>query len=180
LPGAEKEATVVAEVYPHGQLLTGAQATEHHIAELIRSYNLLHFATHGVVVGSELPEASSLLVSADDHSDGFFSAAEIAALDLSGVQVAVLSACETSVGEDEGALGSITGAFISAGVPTVIGSLWRVDDEATTQLMLGTYERLLDVGAGDALRAAAAELRRDPRFGHPYYWAAFVVYGWDK
>jgi hypothetical protein len=72
----------------------------------------------------------------------------------------------------------LTSAFISAGVPVVVASLWPVDDAATARLMKAFYEQL---GAGQtvaaALRLAQAQLRRRPETAHPFYWAGFVVIG---
>jgi CHAT domain-containing protein len=183
LPFAEREASTVSELFPSSLLLAGADATEGRTITLAPKYNILHFATHGMLLGHIARDASSLLLAAHDERDGFLNAAEIASLDLSRTYIAVLSACETAVSESTGGsidLGSITNAFLSAGVPSVIGSLWQVEDEATTVLMLQFYKRFLEVGAGEALRQAMLELKKSPRFEHPFFWAAFTLYGWDK
>ncbi len=182
LPAAEREARVVAGVFDESVLLTGAAARESRVVDAIGNANILHFATHGVLLGDQVPGGSSLLVAADPNHDGFLSAAEITELDLSHLYLAVLSACETSVGiEGESLdLASLTGAFLLAGTPTVIGSLWKVSDASTTELFLSFYSQFLERGAGDALRAAQLQLMHRPEFAHPYYWAAFVLYGWDK
>jgi CHAT domain-containing protein len=179
---AEKEALTVSEMFPDGRLLRGEVATEAKVAELAPTYNILHFATHGVLLGRVVPGGSSLLVTADDAHDGFLSATEIAGLDLSKSYIAVLSACETSVSEATGSidLGTMTNAFLTAGAPSVVGTLWQVDDVATTALMLEFYQQFLEVGAGEALRRAQLALRKDPSRAHPYYWAAFTLFGWDK
>jgi len=180
---AEQEAVTVSEMFPDGLLLSDKAATEARVTELAPTYNILHFATHGVLLGSVVPGGSSLLVTADDTHDGFLSAGEIAGLDLSRSYIAVLSACETSVSEDDGRsidLGSITNAFLTAGAPSVLGTMWQVNDAATTSLMLDFYTQFLEVGAGEALRRAQLAVRKDPRFAHPYYWGAFVLFGWDK
>jgi CHAT domain-containing protein len=180
---AELEAVTVAELFPGGRLLRGSAATEARVTDLAPRYNILHFATHGVLLGKVVPGASSLLVTADDTHDGFLSAAEIARLDLSSSYIAVLSACETSVSESTGRstdLGTLTNAFLSAGAPSVLGTLWQVDDATTTRLMLDFYQQFLVVGAGEALRRAQLALRAEPAFAHPYYWGAFVLFGWDK
>jgi CHAT domain-containing protein len=123
-----------------------------------------------------------LLVTADAGHDGFLNAAEIASLDLSHTYLAVLSACDTATALERSStnLGSLTSAFFVAGAPSVIGSLWQVEDQATTLLMLGFYRRFLDLGAAEALRQTMLDLRRDRRFVHPFYWAAFSLHGWDK
>ena len=122
--------------------------------------------------------------------DGVLTALEASYLDLDGVDVVTLSACETARGtaeSGEGVLGLVS-AFQMAGARDVLASLWKVDDEATRLLMEGVYERMLrkehPLTPADALREAASALRvtRDPatgraRFASPRYWAAFVAYG---
>ncbi len=183
LVNAEKEATTVSEIFAEAKLLTGARATETVVTERASEFNILHFATHGVLLGRAIPDASSLLLTSDDAHDGFLTAGEISRLDLTKNYVAVLSACETSARETgvaSGELGSITSAFLSAGAPSVIGSLWKVDDAGTTSLMLSFYQSFLEVGAGEALRKARLELSKREGFEHPYFWGAFVLYGWEK
>jgi len=182
LPFAGREAETLSFVFDDSSLLVGEAATEGRIARALADHNILHFATHGVLLGREAPGASSLMVAADDRHDGFLSAAEIAGLDLSHSYLAVLSACETAVTSDGGAtdLASLTGAFMTAGVPGVIGSLWKVADTSTTRLMLDFYREFLVSGAGEALRRAQLSLGSRAEYRHPYYWAPFLLYGWDK
>jgi CHAT domain-containing protein len=183
LPFAEREAVTVAELFPDSTLLTGAAATEARIVALAPRYNILHFATHGLLLEHIAPGASSLLVAADAKHDGFLNAAEIASLDLSHTYIAVLSACDTAATAEQLDVadpGSLINAFLGAGAPSAIGSLWQVGDQVTTLLMLGFYRRFLEVGAAEALRQAMLDVRVDPRFAHPFFWAAFVLYGWDK
>jgi len=121
--------------------------------------------------------------SADD--DGVLTAEEIASLDLSGVEWAVLSACDTGVGEIEAGEGvfGLRRAIQVAGVRTLIMSLWPVDDEATRQWMTTLYRSRLEEGSAtvDAVRAAASNIVRTRRESgestHPFYWAAFVAAG---
>ena len=123
-----------------------------------------------------------------DEEDGVLTAEEIAALDLQGVEWAVLSACDTGVGEvqvGEGVLG-LRRAFEVAGARTVIMSLWPVDDRATRSWMRALYDGRFarDLGTPEAVRAASLELLRDRRAKglstHPYYWAGFIAAGsWD-
>lgn len=180
LPKAEAEARAVARVFDNATILVGAEATEERFRDAYRNYNILHFATHGQLAGRLAASASSLLLTRTPGADGFLSAAEIARLDLSRTYLAVLSACETSVDASGGSLGSISAAFLAAGTPTVIGSLWQVSDDATAALMLRFYERFLDLGSAAALRAAQLGLRKMPGRAHPFFWGAFALYGWDK
>jgi len=183
LPFAEREAETLSFVFDDASLLVGKDATEGEITRALAEHNVLHFATHGVLLGREAPGASSLMVAAgSDGHDGFLSAAEIAGMDLSHSYLAVLSACETASTSDGSAtdLASLTSAFMIAGVPGVIGSLWKVADTSTTRLMLDFYREFLASGAGEALRRAQLALAGRPEYRHPYYWAPFLLYGWDK
>ena len=127
------------------------------------------------------------------HDDGILTALEVAELDLSSVELAVLSACETGLGEvagGEGLLG-LQRAFQVAGAHSVIASLWKVDDERTRALMTRFYENLWrkNQSPAQALREAQLSmLRGDQGRGGlkredgpsserlpPYYWAAFVL-----
>jgi hypothetical protein len=92
----------------------------------------------------------------------------------------VLASC-LSVGgpvvSGEGVIG-LTGAFLSAGVPAIVATLWPVDDRATEQLMRRFYAGLSrGLTASAALREAQRSLRDEPRTGHPFYWAGFVLVG---
>ncbi len=120
-----------------------------------------------------------------NDEDGILTAEEIASLDLRGVEWAVLSACETGVGEvrsGEGVLG-LRRAFEVAGVRSLIMSLWGVDDEATRHWMRKLYEARFLRGAStdEAVRAASLETLADRRARdqstHPFYWGAFVAAG---
>jgi CHAT domain-containing protein len=112
-------------------------------------------------------------------------AEEIAALDLSGLDWAVLSACETGVGDvlaDDGVFG-LQRAFQVAGARTVVTSLWAVDDAATRAWMDQFCRARLVLGrpTADAVRDASLALLRERRRtgqgSHPFYWAGFVVAG---
>jgi hypothetical protein len=77
----------------------------------------------------------------------------------------------------EGVAG-LTAAFLSAGVNSVVATLWRVDDAVTATLMERFYRGLADgIPVAAALRRAQLETRADPHTGHPFYWAGFVVVG---
>lgn len=119
------------------------------------------------------------------QSDGLLTAQEVRSLDLDGTQLVVLSACETGQGAMSAGQGvyGLRRAFVVAGAETLVSSLWRVHDEATSELMTAYYRKLLDKRLpGDRLGAmleAMQELRARPGRSHPYYWAPFLVIGQD-
>jgi len=120
-----------------------------------------------------------------DQEDGILTAEEIASLDLSGVEWAVLSACETGVGEvraGEGVFG-LRRAFQVAGARTLIMSLWSVEDEATRAWMRALYEARLErhLDTAESVRAASLAVLQERRAKglstHPFWWGAFVAAG---
>jgi CHAT domain-containing protein len=135
--------------------------------------------------GLILAGANHRSTSAPDQEDGVLTAEEVAALNLEGVEWAVLSGCDTGLGEltnGEGVFG-LRRAFQVAGARTVIMSLWPVEDEATHQWITALYRNrfLTQLGTSAAVRGAGLEVLRTRRAkglgGHPFYWAAFVGSG---
>jgi CHAT domain-containing protein len=104
---------------------------------------------------------------------------QIAKLDIPA-QLAVLSACETAGGRmttGEGTIG-LTAAFLSAGVPVVVSSLWPVDDRATAVIMRSFYRNLArGQSVATALRHAQLDASHTARYAHPFYWSGFTVVG---
>ncbi|NOT33524.1 MAG: CHAT domain-containing protein [Candidatus Eisenbacteria bacterium] len=158
----------------------GASATDSSLGIALAQCQILHVATHARL-DDERPWLSGLLVDPAGSEDRtrWLRATEVARLRLPA-RLAVLSACESGRGRvlsGEGVQGLAT-AFLSAGVPAVVASLWKVEDRATESLMRGFYRRL---AAGEtvakALRGAQLDLKRDRRTAHPFFWAGFVVVG---
>lgn len=116
----------------------------------------------------------------DTRNDGILTALEVLGLELSGTELAVLSACDTGVGEiheGEGVYG-LRRAFQEAGVRQVITSLWEVSDAGTQALMTAFYERLFaGMPPREAFREAQLELMESPRWGYPFIWGAFTLVG---
>jgi CHAT domain-containing protein len=144
---------------------------------------VLHFATHGYVDEAR-PELSGLVLSLFDREgrprDGFLRLDDIYNLDLSA-DLVVLSACRTGLGRSvrgEGVVG-LARAFMYAGAPRVITTLWTVDDAATAALMTEFYRILMTEGRppSEALRGAQLRMQQQPRWRHPYYWAGFTLNG---
>lgn len=135
--------------------------------------------------GIALAGANHRQAAGPDEEDGILTAEEIATLDLSGLAWAVLSACDTGVGDirsSEGVFG-LRRAFQIAGAGTLIMSLWPVDDESTRKWMAALYGARLKRGldTAEAVRAATLATLRSRRAAgqstNPFYWAAFVAVG---
>ncbi|HEY0171863.1 MAG TPA: CHAT domain-containing protein, partial [Pyrinomonadaceae bacterium] len=149
----------------------------------LSQFAILHFATHGLLDPKQ-PERSGLLLSAVDREgrarDGFVGLRDVYSL-RAPVELVVLSACRTALGKEvrgEGMIG-LTRGFLYAGASSVMSSLWKVDDEATSELMRRFYENMLrrEMTPAAALRAAQNSIRREPHWRSPYYWAAFTLQG---
>jgi CHAT domain-containing protein len=143
----------------------------------LRTAGLLHIASH-LHMDDQNPWQSAIRLM-PARNTGDLRAADIARMDLSA-HLAVLASCESASGlilSGEGVLG-LASAFLSAGVPAVLATLWPVDDDATAHFMKCFYTHL---GRGQpvthALREAQCEMRSRVETSHPYYWAGFVLIG---
>lgn len=176
LSGAKREAGVIASLFPSG-VLASEKATVSGVLQTLNQYDVIHFATHGVAF-SERPQDSFLLLGRDPECGEFLTARMATGLDLKA-DLVTLSACETGMGRVTGdGMVGLARAFIVAGARTVVMSQWSVDDQATEKLMT-TFYRAYVRGANkpSALREAMAEVRKEPRWASPLYWAPFVLFG---
>jgi CHAT domain-containing protein len=135
--------------------------------------------------GLALAGANQRASAGPEDDDGILTAEEVTSLNLEGVDWAVLSACDTGLGEikaGEGVFG-LRRAFQLAGARTVVMSLWSVDDQATRAWMRALYEGRFQrkLATADAVHAASLTMLRERRAKgqstHPFYWAAFVAAG---
>jgi CHAT domain-containing protein len=153
------------------------------------STDILHIATHGFFISEANTDpmlTSGLLFSGVTEKnnqradDGILTAYEATFLNLSNTKLAVLSACETGLGEiknGEGVYG-LQRAFEIAGVRNILMSLWKIDDAATVALMEEFYKALLEShNANAALKKAQDKMRLTPKYDQPYYWGAFKLVG---
>ncbi|MBW4697476.1 MAG: CHAT domain-containing protein [Aphanocapsa lilacina HA4352-LM1] len=189
LPATAKEVAALAELLPDAQVLTQAAATE---SALKRSSgpSILHIATHGFFLRPTAQAQNPLLrsglalagvnVRKSGGDDGVLTALEMAGLDLRGTRLAVLSACETGLGDVESGEGvyGLRRALTLAGAASQLVSLWRVEDATIRDLMVGFYGELrAGAGSGDALRRVQLTMLRSRHYRHPYYWSAFIPSG---
>jgi CHAT domain-containing protein/Tfp pilus assembly protein PilF len=188
LPFTAHEADVIRELVPKElrvEALGFAANPDTAKGKDLAACRVLHFATHGLL-NSRHPELSGLLLSRVDEQGnlrkdgGFLLAHEIRNLKFTA-ELAVLSACETGLGEEvrgEGLVG-LTRSFMYAGVPRLVVSLWKVEDQGTSELMRRFYRILLtrDHSPSEALRCAQLSMSKDPRWSSPADWAAFVFQG---
>jgi CHAT domain-containing protein len=135
----------------------------------------VHLASHGQL-GATVEESFLLT------HDGRLAISELSA-DLSStrfrdqpVEIITLSACDTAAGDERAALG-LSGLAIRAGARSALGTLWLVNDVAASQLMVAFYTELAKPGVSraKALQRAQLGLLQDSRYGHPGYWAPFLI-----
>ena len=187
LPFTRREADAIARLVPASdrrEALDFDASRETAMGGALSGYRYVHFATHGLM-NSVHPRLSGIVLSLVDRGgrerDGFLTAMEVFNLELSA-DLVVLSACRTGLGKEmrgEGMVG-LTRAFMYAGAPRVVASLWKVDDLATADLMKRFYEGMLGarhLAPAAALREAQLSIRAQRRWEHPYYWAGFVLQG---
>lgn len=170
-PRIHDEITTLAPLFPAGRVLLAGAATRAELLAQAPSADLLHLACHGRF------RADNPLFSALQLSDGWFTVHDAAQLKLR-CNLVTLSACETGVNTSapgDELLGLVRG-FLLAGAPTMLVSLWTVDDTTTAQMMTLFYTRLL---AGDSAAAALRHAQRQllQQHAHPFLWAPFILYG---
>ncbi len=172
---AEREAREVAKDFPGSSIQLRAEATKPKAISLSPQYDILHFAVHGEL-NQEDPLSSALLLAPGGAGDGRLKASEIFSLNLKADTV-VLSACETGLGKitngDE--IIGLTRAFIYAGAPSVITTLWKVNDRASYELMREFYANLKTMNKSGALRKAQLKIMQE--FPQPFLWAAYELNG---
>ncbi|MEO1069038.1 MAG: CHAT domain-containing tetratricopeptide repeat protein, partial [Cyanobacteria bacterium J06638_6] len=181
LPGTEREALALADLLGTPPLL-GDAATEVSVKARLPQASLIHLATHGLLDYGDLRAYNTLDVpgaialAPGDGEDGLLTAAEILEMNLQA-NLAVLSACDTGRGNltGDGVIG-LSRAFMAAGVPSVVVSLWAVPDAPTALLMTEFYRQLGDgLSPAQALQAAMAATRA--QYPDPRNWAAFTLVG---
>ncbi|MFN4279994.1 CHAT domain-containing tetratricopeptide repeat protein [Thermosynechococcus sp.] len=191
LSGTAKEAQALKALLPQAQVFRRAAATEAAV-KAANSPKILHLATHGFFLANlgekgllENPLLRSGLAlagfnrrqSGSEVDDGVLTALEVSGMNLSSTELVVLSACDTGRGEvvnGEGVYG-LRRAFTLAGARSQVGTLWKVDDQVTREIMVAFYQNLRrGMGRTEALRQVQLQRLQEES---PYYWAAFVSSG---
>jgi CHAT domain-containing protein len=183
---SRQEADEIARLAGEKRILTAvdfaanrATATDARLGD----YQIVHFATHGLI-NNQHPDLSGIVLSlVDEHGraqNGFLRLYDIYNLKLNA-DLVVLSACQTALGKEikgEGLVG-LTRGFMYAGAPRVVATLWRIDDRATADMMRRFYGAMLKDGLrpAAALRAAQLSMLRDRRWHSPHFWAPFTLQG---
>ena len=176
LPGSETEAKTIAQLL-NAKAILGNDATKITILPLLPKAKIIHLATHGLLddfQGVGIPGALALAPSGNDN--GLLTASEILDLKLTA-ELVVLSACDTGQGKltSDGVIG-LSRSLITAGVPSVIVSLWSVPDAPTSILMTEFYQNWQKTSdKAQALRQAMLTTMKN--YPEPKNWAAFTLIG---
>jgi CHAT domain-containing protein/tetratricopeptide (TPR) repeat protein len=199
LAGARVEARAIANLLgADAELLVGGDATEPVVRKALGGARVVHFATHAVVsdtdpLGSHLLLAPAAGARESSQGDGRLTAGEVAGLSVAA-DLVVLGACRSARGRvSSDGIAGLTRAFMAAGAPSVIATLWDVSDETTARVMTQFFAAYTQgVSKDRALRAAQLHLLRELRAGrvrsragqttvtlpeHPQLWAGAVLIG---
>ena len=181
IPGAKEEVEYIYNLLK-GRLLEDHEATESNFKKYADKYDILHLAMHALVDNDD-PMFSKLVFSASDDSlnDGFLNTHEIYNLKLNA-RMAVLSSCNSGEGllkKGEGVV-SLSRGFSYAGCPSLIMTLWELEDKAGVELMVSFYKYLkMGYPKDIALQKSKIEfIGNNPQMlAHPFYWSAYQCIG---
>jgi CHAT domain-containing protein len=198
LPASENELERVLAYYPRRMILSRRQATESALVKQIGDYEIVHLATH--VTSEKQSSMFSTIALADELRsatgdvamekapegivfDGALQAHEVYRLKPERTRLVVISGCRSALG-DEGrneALSGLAQGFLVAGVPSVVASLWDIDDNSAAALMEKFHagHREKGLAFGSALRQAQISFLRTSsvKKKHPFFWSTFIVTG---
>jgi len=178
LPNVDREVAEIEAEVP-GQILLNESFTKSNFRTAVDAtpFSIVHVATHGEF-SSELE--NTFVLTWDDrlNANELDNLLRAAPRQQEPVELLVLSACQTAVGDRRAALG-LAGIAVRAGARSTMASLWLVNDEATATLMANLYGELAtgETTKAEALRRAQLTLLDNEQFVHPYFWSAFVLVG---
>jgi CHAT domain-containing protein len=181
LQGAEQEANAITAIFPGSKVFTGDDATAARFLTAAPSYDIIHFGGHAIISPDE-PARSALICASSSNRDGVVTSMEIARMRFRSTSLVVLAACSTLRGRKAAVEGvsSLATAFLVAGVPAVLGTLWDIDDQAAAPLVKEIYQAIANgASPADAVRSAQIKAIQtsDPDSRAARQWAAFVLMG---
>lgn len=176
LPYAAMEVESIKKRIDQTSAFLYKEATKKKVKELMGDFDIIHFATHGQYL-PESPMNSSLLLTPEPQDDGRLTALDVMKLHFKGRAV-ILSACKTALGMSSTGteIVGLNRSFLYAGSPSVVSTLWNVDDRSTAYFMDDFYQYLKKgKDLADALKMVQVDMIRK---GYtPYYWAPFILTG---
>ena len=176
---AEVEGRMLESMFANQEAYYRERATETTAKRRASDFNVIHFATHGES-NERQPMQSGLLLTKDDQNDGYLQVHEVFEMDLKSASLVTLSACETALSKIQGGddLVGLSRGFIYAGTPSILATLWKVDDGSTSKLMEIFYRNWKSgMTKAEALRGAQETVKGMKGYEHPFYWAPFITIG---
>ena len=180
LPGVTTEIASISQTLP-AEILLNRQFTNPELQQQVSSQpiSILHLATHGQF--SSNAEDTFILTWSDRINVSEFDRLLNQRDSNTPIDLLVLSACQTAVGDNQAILG-LAGMAVRSGAKSTVASLWSVSDRSTAELMERFYHYLQqpDTNKAKAIRQAQLSLLENSQFQHPYYWSPFILVGnWD-
>lgn len=175
----EVEVWDISKLFTRNEVYVRERATEGTARTKALDFDVIHFACHGEF-NDRQPMQSGLLLAKDQENDGYLQVHEIFGLNLGKANLVTLSACETALGKIQGGddMVGLSRGFIYAGTPSILATLWKVDDKSTALFMEKFYANWQEgMSKPEALRQAQTSIRNMSAYEHPYYWAPFVMIG---
>jgi CHAT domain-containing protein len=177
LSSVSREVKTIKRLYNNVTIQLNRQFTVKNFSSALKtnSYSIIHIAAHGQFKSQ--PDQTFLV--AYDNKIQLNQLEALIKLNKRRqhpLDLLTLSACQTAVGDDQAALG-LAGVAIKAGARSALASLWLIDDEATTTLMIRFYQQLQKLPKAKALQAAQLSLLHSSEYKHPLYWAPFLMIG---
>jgi CHAT domain-containing protein len=182
LPSAEREIRTLAREYDHPRMVLGGAADPTTTIAAFREATILHYAGHAIVDDRRPEQSYLVLASGDSTGTQRLTANQLRSLDLRHTRLVVLAACETLSPNAArgGGYRGFASALRAAGAQGIVGSLWRVDDDATSTLMVAFHHAYRESkDAAEALRSAQVRLLRGSKATErsPASWAGFQYMG---
>jgi len=176
---AIEESEVLAKLYPHSRRFEGAAIGKQAFLDAISRSQVFHYSGHSVDASD--PLRSSILLDGSENGPNGVTALDISQQHMRSNSVVILASCDSSVGNSRDGVGmrGLTSAFLISGAGSVVGSLWLVETNATSELVVG-FHRAFASGtpvAQSLRRAQMAFIKSNSTQSHPYYWSGFVVTG---
>jgi CHAT domain-containing protein len=179
LPGARKEAAIIRSTYPNSRLYVGSEraTASSFLAECVKA-GILHVAAHHRL--SSNPYGFEIVLAPNATSNGIVGIENLAVLRSDSLEMVVLAACDTVGSSNPISTGPARAAemFSLIGAKSVLGSLWKVSDDAGSEVFREFYKNLSKGNSrAESLRLAQLSMIESKRFAHPFYWACFALYG---
>jgi len=172
---SDNEVNEIGRIFPSDFIIKNS-STKENILSKISKYNILHFSTHASGGDQNNQQAHILLYNDSLQLDEIYQ-------QQINANLTVLSACETNIGKYQGGEGvmSLSRAFAYAGCPSLVSTLWKVNEKSTKDIIVGFYKNLKNGNTKDeALKQAKLDYLKNTDDAHPYYWASLVAIGNTK